>query len=80
MSRQWTLQGMRRANKAAGQYFFQKGNTDFFEDKKLKAFYDGVDNYIRITNRQGRKSWYHFDPATGIIVWVAAPKTLKDKA
>ena len=82
MARRWTLAGMRRANKAAGQYFFQKGNADFFGDKELKALYDGETNYIRVTNKQGRKIWYKFNSKTGDLLWVDAntiPKHLKEQ-
>lgn len=69
MARKYTLTEMKKANIAAGHYFFQRGNRRFFGPHR--AVYDPVNqtNYVVVFQPQEegfyKFIWYRFDARSG---------------
>lgn len=83
MARKYTLNGMRKKNKAAGYFWFQKGNGAFFDIISERVHYDGVNNWICVTHKNGRRTWYYFNPENGHITYVNSeevPAYIREKA
>lgn len=85
MARKYTLTEMKKANKAAGHYFFQSGNRKYFGPHK--AVYDSTNmvNYVVVKQEEPKGSgihfiWYKFNATTGHIDPMVPPTTVRVKA
>jgi hypothetical protein len=70
MSREYTISEMKQKNKAAGHFWFQGRNPKYraaYGIVQEKKFYDGEDNWIRVTYHGGKETWHHFNPKSGQI-------------
>jgi hypothetical protein len=82
-TRRYTMSEMRYANKAAGQYFFEKATMKHFSGASYRTRYDKEtgQNYIGV-GVNGRTSWYRFYPSSGHLNYVRAedvPTKIREK-
>ena len=72
-AKKYNLPEIKAANKAAGQHFFERGATRFFNSSYLPTVYSGPGGYYFITGEQFDHrspvayTVRSFDPATGEV-------------
>lgn len=85
MTRRYTITEMKKANKQAGHYFWHEPRKyrESYGIIKEKVFYDGMNNYVCVYYRTGKKSWWLYNPTNGHLIKLkteAVPGSVRSRA